>query len=465
MYLGTAQNGVYRSSDGGTSWTEKNNGLVDQVGNTYGVLALAVDPTNGSRLYAGAAGRGVYSTTDAGGNWTPDLPAPGLITSIVFTSDGTVLLASQPGFFALPSGESVWTNMPFVSSFINSLSVGGPTTPVYVGFGKAGLDPGGLARWDGGPSYVYSQLDAVVVTALAGDPMSAGRALAGTPFGMLSGTGDTWEGLDRCANGTSALVASILFDPRHPGVVYAGASTGVFKSADAGTNWALSSNGLPPTLVRSLMVQPGSDQGILAGTLQGVFQSSDGGANWASASADLAARQIFALAADPGSAATVWAGTDDGVYRSTDAGAHFARAGTLGGIVYAVLSAAGGRTLAGTDSGLWTSTDGGASWAPAPGAAAAANFALVEDLGSGEVFAGGLTGVVRSPDGGASFSPDSDGLSSREVRCLALLSNGSLLAGTNGGSVFSLQRITGSPRGPVTRPRAPTSPRAVAPRP
>ena len=195
LYLGTAQNGVYRSSDGGTSWTEKNTGLVDQVGNTYGVLALAVDPTNGSRLYAGAAGRGAYSTTDAGGNWTPDLPAPGLITSIVFTSDGTVLLASQPGFFALPSGESVWTNMPFVSSFINSLSVGGPTTPVYVGFGKAGLDPGGLARWDGGPSYVYSQLDAVVITALAGDPMSAGPRAGRDPLrhalrhgGHLGGT-------------------------------------------------------------------------------------------------------------------------------------------------------------------------------------------------------------------------------------------------------------------------------------
>src|SRR4029077_18236613 len=136
--------------------------------------------------------------------------------------------------------------------------------------------------------------------------------------------------------------------------VYAGTGSGVSKSDDAGTTWVASSNGIPPTLVRSLVAQPGSDQGILAGTLHGVFQSSDGGENWAAASADLAARQIFSLAAEQGSAAIVWAGTDDGVYRSTDSGAHFARAGALGGIVYAVLAAAGGRTLAGTDSGLWT---------------------------------------------------------------------------------------------------------------
>jgi photosystem II stability/assembly factor-like uncharacterized protein len=246
-------------------------------------------------------------------------------------------------------------------------------------------------------------------------------------------------------------------------MVYAGAGE-VFKSADAGTNWVSSSNGLPPGLVRSLMMQPGSDQGILAGTMQGVFQSSDGGANWAAASADLAARQIFALAADTGSAATVWAGTDDGVYRSADSGVHFARAGTLGGIVYAVLAAGDGRTLAGTDSGLWTSPDGGASWTPVPGTAAAAYYALVEGFESGEVFAGGLAGVDRSADGGASFSPDSDGLSNRDVRCLALLSNGSLLAGTNGGSVFSLSLIVPSPRGPVNRSPAPTSPRTVAPR-
>ena len=463
LYLGTAQNGVYRSSDGGTSWTEKNTGLVDEVGNTYGVLALAVDPTNTLRLYAGVAGQGVYSTTDGGGNWTPSLPAAGLITSIVVTSNGTVYLAIQGGLYALPPGEFVWTSLPFVGNFINTLAVGGPTTPVYVGFGKAPFESGGLARWDGGASYVHLHLDAVVITALAGDPMSAGRALAGTSFGMLSGTGDTWED-GVCCPGPSALVASILFDPRHPGVVYAGASAGVFKSADAGTNWVSSSNGLPPGLVRSLMLQPGSDQGILAGTMQGVFQSSDGGATWAAASADLAARQIFALAADPGSAATVWAGTGDGVYRSADSGVHFARAGTLGGVVHAVLAIAGGRTLAGTDSGLWTSPDGGASWTPVPGTAAAAYYALVEDFETGEVFAGGLTGVARSADGGASFSPDSDGLSSRDVRCLALLSNGLLLAGTNGGSVFSLQRFTGSPREPVTRPRMPTSPRVVAPR-
>ncbi len=462
LYLGTAQNGVYRSSDGGTSWTEKNTGLVDPVGNTYGVLALAVDPTNTSRLYAGAAGQGVYSTTDAGGHWTPSLPAAGLITSIVVTSNGTVYLANQGGFYALPPGESVWTSLPFSSNFINTLAVGGPTAPVYIGFGKAGFDAGGLARWDGGASYVYSDLEAVAISALAADPMSAGRALAGTPFGILSGTGDTWEDL-ACCPGPSALAASILFDPRHPGVVYAGAS-GVFKSSDAGTTWVATSTGLPSTLVRSVVAQPGSDQGILAGTLQGVFQSSDGGANWAVASADLAGRQIFALAADPGSAATVWAGTIDGVYRSTDSGVHFARAGTLGGIVYAVLAAAGGRTLAGTDSGLWTSADGGASWTPATGSAASPYFALLEDPGSGEVFAGGLTGVARSSDGGASFSPDSEGLSSREVRCLALLGNGSLLAGTNGGSVFSLQRFTGSPRGPVNRSPVRNSPRTVAPR-
>jgi hypothetical protein len=55
---------VFKSSDGGRTWSPKNEGL----GETD-VRALTVDPTNPSRLYAGTHGAGVYVSVDGGERW------------------------------------------------------------------------------------------------------------------------------------------------------------------------------------------------------------------------------------------------------------------------------------------------------------------------------------------------------------------------------------------------------------
>ncbi len=64
LYAGTS-GGVFKSTDGGTSWTARNTGL-----NYSGtVLALAINPQSPETLYAGTSG-GVFKSTDGGMNWT-----------------------------------------------------------------------------------------------------------------------------------------------------------------------------------------------------------------------------------------------------------------------------------------------------------------------------------------------------------------------------------------------------------
>ena len=53
LYAGTG-GGVFKSSDGGGSWTAINSGLT-----SFDVVALAIDPQNPSRIYAGTSG-GVF---------------------------------------------------------------------------------------------------------------------------------------------------------------------------------------------------------------------------------------------------------------------------------------------------------------------------------------------------------------------------------------------------------------------
>src|SRR6185369_4220035 len=87
LYVGTGQegarwdiqpgNGVYRSSDGGGTWT--NVGLSD----SRHIGAILVDPKDPDRVLVAAIGRafarggerGVYQTGDGGRHWTPVLQA------------------------------------------------------------------------------------------------------------------------------------------------------------------------------------------------------------------------------------------------------------------------------------------------------------------------------------------------------------------------------------------------------
>ena len=67
--------GVFKSNNGGASWTEVNSGITDLQ-----VLSLAVEPSNTNVLYAGTRLHGIFKTTNAGASWS--LVKSGLLLSL-----------------------------------------------------------------------------------------------------------------------------------------------------------------------------------------------------------------------------------------------------------------------------------------------------------------------------------------------------------------------------------------------
>lgn len=105
---GASQSGLFRSSDGGTSWTDVSAGLPGEL-----VLALTVDPQDSRMVYAGigpgtleGVDRGVWKSTDSGATWQlSGLRRLSILTLAASPVPG-VLWASAPGGFVYRSGDA-----------------------------------------------------------------------------------------------------------------------------------------------------------------------------------------------------------------------------------------------------------------------------------------------------------------------------------------------------------------------
>lgn len=93
-----------------------------------------------------------------------------------------------------------------------------------------------------------------------------------------SNGGDSWIDI----KGNWKHCGAITLDSLNPQVLYAycegGASTGIFKSINAGEDWKIV---LPMTGIFNLVVDPNNSEIVYAGTLyRGVYRSIDGGKQW-----------------------------------------------------------------------------------------------------------------------------------------------------------------------------------------
>jgi photosystem II stability/assembly factor-like uncharacterized protein len=159
LYDHGGERGVYASTDGGSSWTLVLAGDND----TTGAVDLAIDPSNPNRIFAamwdhlrepdlrtyGGVGSGIYRSTDGGSTWqrlSNGLPA----SSATIGRIGIALSASNPqrayaivnqtnglfqGFYQSDDGGNSWTKLP-----TNSTLSGAQSTYGWW-FGRVWVDP------------------------------------------------------------------------------------------------------------------------------------------------------------------------------------------------------------------------------------------------------------------------------------------------------------------------------------
>ena len=253
-------NGVYKSTDGGDSWT--NVGLED----TLHIGRIVIHPTNPEVVYVAATGhlwgpnddRGLYKTTDGGQTWTNTL--------FIDRDTGMTDVAMDP----------VSPGTLYAASYQRRRTA----------FGFSGGGPG---------SGIYKTTNG----------------------------GESWRRLtDGLPDGITGRVGLDIYrsDPRIVYAVVQNANGGMFRSDDRGESWTRMSDTNPrPMYYSQIRIDPLNDQRIWAAGARMVY-SQDGGKTFVDDWVQTIHGDFHALWINPADSNHMLAGSDGGVHYSYDRG-------------------------------------------------------------------------------------------------------------------------------------------------
>jgi hypothetical protein len=477
--LGVPSVGIFKSEDGGASWSAINVGLVDPITGVepVDVAAIAIDPTNPSTLVIGTVFSEIYKSTDGGASWSPQtfggVSAGIAITDVRYDpfSPATVYAASNLGLIASVDSGDDWMFVGNAGVGFTALALDPSTDGTLYGVNATGFGVGKSV--DGGNTWAAANANLAVdpagdlplVQSIAIDPSNPETIVIGTngngafishdgaatwapagastlgaavesvafvpgdgsPPAILAGTfgdgvfespdgGATWAASN--AGLVAGLVPALLADPSTPGRLVAGGAGGIGVSDDGGATWTPSNAGLPAVPVAAL--DRGEGGRLFAGTIGGgVFSSADGGASWQASANGLSDSDVASVTVDPSDAKTLYAGTThpyDGsnperVYKSTDGGGSWQQTGLdaggnpIGAIVVDPAKPARVAAISPGAAGYYQTTDGGGSWSTisADASCGPVNALFYDDAG-GAVLLGVGAGICRSTDGGTRWT-------------------------------------------------------------
>ncbi len=433
LYVGT-DSGVFRSTDGGAEWRSVNRGLA-----ASSITALAVAPSNPSRLFAAGTGTQfvssedlsrVFRTSDGGDTWqTLTLPgsgSPGLAQpthEIVIdpVNDDIVYLVRSSGVLKSTDGGDHWEELslglptqqcPLHSLVLSEQASGVLFVGTYCGVYKS-TDSG--KTWRLSSSGMVQGSDAPPsISDLLIHPLNHCLIWASSSPKLWRSTdcGETWGELPQIG-----LIRGLVPDTKDVNRLYGITPDGVYRTNDSGLSWTLLAT-LTNLVPNGIWVDR-SDSGVLwLGTsLRGLFRSTDAGSTWQSRNSGLTAISISGVSIDPRDSDVVYAGTN---YKTIDGGSSWielcttgprlcsrASTGLLGAPVHMVIDPAYPDTLylpireaviKSQDRGInWSLVGAGLPKLRAP-------WLVGSPVQSGVLYAS-AGGLFKSTDGALNFSP------------------------------------------------------------
>ncbi|MGH7598227.1 MAG: fibronectin type III domain-containing protein [bacterium] len=304
IWAGTAAGGVWRSTDGGSSWTPMNDQLP-----SLSVSCVVVHPTNSNIIYIGTGdhfgyagdGVGVLKSIDGGATWTQtglswQLSAAMSIYEMVIDPGNPEVLvaATSDGIYRTSDGGSTWTQQL-------NLASGRNTYDIVINPTNSNILFAALYSYNSSNNGVYKSSD----NGVTWTKLTSGLPLDATTTGRIS----------------------LSISPSNPNVVYAGFSKasdsallGIYRTSDGGNNWTLQSTspnhyGSQGWYNNVIAVDPANPDIVYSGGLY-MYKSTNGGVTWTNVTTSIHV-DFHAIAFNAGA---LYVGNDGGVYKSTNGG-------------------------------------------------------------------------------------------------------------------------------------------------
>ncbi len=348
--------GLFKSTDGGDTWTEisRNPGLPAGI---LGKIGVSVSGADSSRVYAvvEAHDGGVFRSDDAGVTWTKvsedrRFRQRAFYYSRIYADpkDRDEVYVLNTGLYRSTDAGKTWKPIrtPHGDNHDLWIAANDPKRLINGNDGGANVSVDGGETWTG-QRYPTAQLYHVVTTAHVPYHVCGAQQDSSTVCVPVDGNGDDFYAV---GGGESGYIAA---DPRNPDVYYAGSYGGLLTRYDRRTGQMREINVWPDNPMghssnamqeRSQWTFPivfaPTDPGVLYVGSQHLWKTTTEGQSWERISPDLTRADpstlgpsggpitldqtgvetyatIFTIAPSPKDASVIWTGSDDGVVSVT----------------------------------------------------------------------------------------------------------------------------------------------------
>lgn len=291
IFICSRYEGVFKSTDGGSNWLPKNNGLHIKT-----VKTIEIDGISGT-IFLGTYDDGIYKSIDCGESWLKISQGINLSSfwDLAFSpSTETEIYAIGKVCYRSVDSGSTWSNIDIVIRPIQEIT-------------KLEIDK---FR----PSYIYVS----TIHALTGFSFNDAGFMISTDAGAtweyrgtgLPGNLDYWD-------------MAISYTDSGAGRIFLASDSGLYYSDNLGQSWSVCQNDLPTDEFYYKIAMASSNDSVIAvgNYICTIYLSNDLGASWSTAAALPGSGTLRELQFDPANADIIYVSNEyEGFFKTTDRG-------------------------------------------------------------------------------------------------------------------------------------------------
>jgi photosystem II stability/assembly factor-like uncharacterized protein len=358
--------GIYRTTDGGETWTRQSNSPNHYSAQGWYNNVIAVDPANPNIVYSG--GMNIYKSTDGGVTWATITNGIHVDFHAIAFNNGALYAGTDGGVYKSTTGGSSWTSLNSGLVTMQFYKMGSDFNNANKAMG--GTQDNGTNEYRGGPGWTkrLGGDGGEVIYDYSNSNIIYAEYQNGSHLKSLDG-GVSWFAADAGVP-SGPWVTPVEMDPANPNVLYTIGSGNLYKTSNGAGSWSLLFNAAE-ALEEDIQVAPSDPQTIYVAGDNVIYRSANGGASFSKISAGLAVTNITALAVHPEQPQTLYVtiggwNAASHVYKTTNAGGSWQNMTKnlpnvpCNTIVIDPLYPE--MVYVGTDLGVFVSTDGGETW-------------------------------------------------------------------------------------------------------